>query len=84
MKYIIYLSLVVFLSSCSRGCTRINKQMQSSSRDYELTMYSGGQVVFKDKVRGIVNSEDNSDGVYYYKGDTLVEVSGDYILKSVK
>lgn len=84
MKYFLYSFLVISLTSCSRGCASFSKKMQTSSREYELTMYSGGQVVFQDRVHTIINSEESSDGIYYYKGDTLVEVSGDYILKSVK
>jgi hypothetical protein len=81
-KYLIIL-IVVALSSCQRWTARVEKKYQVSERKYELTMFSGGQVVFKDSVKTIVNSEDNSDGIYYYKGDTLVEVSGDYVLKSI-
>jgi hypothetical protein len=47
-------------------------------------MFSGGDTVFHDTFTGILNSEENSDGVYYYKSDTLVEVSGDYTIKSIK
>lgn len=47
-------------------------------------MFSGGDTVFFDQPNTIINSSQNSDGIYYYKGDTLVEVSGDYILKSIK
>ena len=47
-------------------------------------MYSGGDTVFYDKFNGIINNSEGSDGVCYYKGDTLVEVSGDYIIKSTK
>ena len=46
-------------------------------------MYSGGKVVFTDTVTAMINNSSSSDGIYYYKGDTLVEISGDYILKSV-
>jgi hypothetical protein len=84
MRYFIYSFLVLSLASCSRGCASLNKELQTSSREYEIIMYSGGKVVFHDKVHTIINSEKDSDGIYYYKGDTLIEVSGDYILKSVK
>ena len=47
-------------------------------------MYSGGDTVFYDRFNGIINNSEGSDGVYYYKGDTLIEVSGDYIIKSTK
>ena len=62
----------------------MDKHWQTTVRNYEVIMYSGGDTVFIDKFRGIINSEENSDGCYYYKGDTLIEVSGDYIIKSEK
>lgn len=45
-------------------------------------MFSGGDTVFTDTFKGIVNNSESSDGVYYYKGETLIEVSGDYVIKS--
>lgn len=47
-------------------------------------MYSGGKVVYRDKFTGIVNNSEHSDGIYYYKKDTLIEMSGDYVLKSLR
>lgn len=47
-------------------------------------MFSGGKVVFSDKFEGILNNSETSDGVYYYKGDSLIEISGDYTVKSTK
>lgn len=75
--------LLVLITGCSRSCSSWNRDVQSGNREYEVVMYSGGDTVFYDKVTTIVNSSQNSDGIYYFKGDTLVEVSGDYILKSV-
>lgn len=46
-------------------------------------MFSGGDTVYQDRFTGIVNGEQHTDGFYYFKGDTLVEVSGDYVLKSL-
>ena len=73
---------ILLLSSCQRACTRFNKKIQTAERNYQITMYSGGKVVFQDRFRGIINDSEGSDGMYYYKGDTLVEVSRDYIIKS--
>lgn len=83
MKKLLIIALGVFtLSSCQRGCTKFNRSVQVSERNYEIIMYSGGDTVFYDKFKGIINNSANSDGAYYYKGDTLVEVSGDYVIKS--
>lgn len=75
---------IVLLTGCSRGCASFDKRFQTSDRKYEISVYSGGKIVFNDTVETIINSEEKSDGIYYYKKDTLVEISGDYILKSVK
>lgn len=70
------------MSSCQRGCTRMERSFQTSERDYEVVMFSGGDTVFVDKFRGIINNSEHSDGIYYYKNDELVEVSGDYVIHS--
>ena len=83
-KLWLYLALTIFLCGCQRQCQRMEKHYQTTTRGYEVIMYSGGDTVFYDNFRGIINSEEGSDGCYYYKGDTLIEVSGDYIIKSTK
>lgn len=83
MRKLLIIALGVFtLSSCQRSCTKLNRSIQTSERNYEIVMYSGGDTVFYDDFKGIINNSDGSDGIYYYKGDTLIEVSGDYIIKS--
>jgi hypothetical protein len=47
-------------------------------------MFSGGQVIFTDHFTGIIKGEEYSDNIFYYKNDTLIEISGDYVIKSVK
>ena len=83
-KIIIYSLICISLTSCQRSCQSFNKDFQTTDRNYEIIMYSGGDTVFYDKTKTIINSEKNSDGIYYYKEDTLIEVSGDYIIKSLK
>lgn len=83
MRKLLVIALGFFtLSSCQRSCTQLNRNIQTSERNYEVTMYSGGDTVFYDNFKGIINNSEGSDGIYYYKGDTLIEVSGDYIIKS--
>lgn len=84
MKKYVYIIIALGLSGCARSCARFEKRTQTSPRFYRVSFYSGGKEVFSDSVRTMINSEDNSDGIYYYKGDTLIEISGDYILKSLK
>lgn len=62
----------------------MERSFQTSSRNYEVVMYSGGDTVFYDRFNGIINNSENSDGCYYYRGDSLIEISGDYIIKSIK
>jgi hypothetical protein len=83
MKKTILIAIAVLtLSSCQRGCTKIERSFQTSERDYSIVMFSGGDTVFVDNFRGIVNNSEHSDGIYYYKNGELVEVSGDYVIKS--
>lgn len=83
-KILMMLLIAVALSSCTqRGCQRWEKHTQYSSRTYDVIMFSGGDTVFQDRFTGIINGEEGTDGFYYFKGDTLIEISGDYRIKSV-
>lgn len=85
MKYrtLVYLLFVsVFLSSCARGCQKF-KRGTTGKRDYYIVVFSGGDTVFTDYLKNDILTEEEGNGMYYYKGDTLIEVSGDYIIKSV-
>lgn len=83
MKKITYILLAFTISGCQRGCNRIEKEFEYKERKYEIYLYSGGEIVFYDKFTGIVNDSKNSDGVYYFnENGYLVEISGDYVIKS--
>lgn len=85
MKKVAFIALLLGFTSCTqRGCQATKVGFEFSEREYIVDMYSGGRVVFTDTFRGIVNGEEGTDGFYYLKGDTLIEVGGDYVLKSVK
>lgn len=76
---------VLLFSSCTaRGCQSTQRGFSFSERNYTVKMYSGDSCVFSDKFHGIINQEEHSDGLYYYKGDTLIEIGGNYIIKSEK
>lgn len=84
MKRIILLgSMALFLTSCQRGCASWNISVQVTDKTYIIESYSGGKLVYKETFDGILNNQENSDGYYFYKGDTLIEVGGDIIVKSV-
>lgn len=82
-KPILLAGLVLLLSSCQRGCTSLERDFQTSERNYEIVVFSGGDTVFVDKFKGIVNNSEHSDGIYYYNSNNeLVEISGDYVIHS--
>jgi hypothetical protein len=84
IKAICIFLMLAAITGCQRQCSSINRKWQTTARHYEVVMYSGGDTVFHDNFHGIINESHESDGCYYYKGDTLVEISGDYIIKSDK
>lgn len=84
-KSILLIAVVCLFASCTqRGCQSMSRDFQTSERTYEITVYSGGKTIYADKFKGILNQEDHSDGMYYFKGDTLIEIGGQYTIKSVK
>lgn len=84
MKKYLFVFSILFCSCTQRGCQRWNKNTQYNERKYQVYMFSGGDTVFRDTFTGIINGEDATDGFYYFKKDTLIEISGDYIIKSVE
>lgn len=74
--------LALSLAGCARQCEGCNRDMQTGDREYEVWQYSGGVLIQTYRFRGIVNNQKNSDGYYWSSGDTIIEVSGDIILKS--
>lgn len=82
MKKVFIVLGCLSLMGCQRGCQKLDRSIQVSERNYEIVMFSGGDTVFVDKFTGIINNSEASDGVYYYKNSQLIEVSGDYVIKS--
>lgn len=82
-KVTIIVFLMLFMMSCTqRGCQSLQREFQYTDRNYKITVYSGGKIVKIYQFRGILNQEQNSDGVFWFVGNELVEVSGDYIVES--
>lgn len=81
-RIIIILAISLALTSCQRSCTQLSRSIQTGERDYDIVMFSGGDTIFVDHFRGILNNSEHSDGIYYYKDGILVEISGDYVTKS--
>jgi hypothetical protein len=75
--------ILIFLTGCtSRGCQRWKKEAEYDERHYHIEQYSGGKLVEQYDFHGILNDSKNSDGYFFFKGDTLIEVSGDIQIKS--
>jgi hypothetical protein len=81
-KAALYITLMVLLTSCAKDVQSC-KRDTTSKRNYVITVYSGGKPIHTDTLRDKILNEEAGNGMYYYKGDTLVELSGDYVIKSV-
>lgn len=82
-KTILLLCTAFLLTSCQRSCQKIDRAIQTTERNYTIVLFSGGDTVFVDTFKGIVNNSEHSDGVYYYNSkDELIEISGDYVITS--
>ena len=82
MKKLIFISLLLMTSCTPRGYQRASRTFQFSERNYHIKQYSGGKCVGEYKFHGILNNEEHSDGYFFFRADTLVEVSGDLTIKS--
>jgi hypothetical protein len=79
----LFIIILMFMTGCTeRGCQRWNKNHQYSDRHYHVKQYSGGVCVGEYDFKGIINDSEGSDGYYFFRGDTLIEVSGDLSIKS--
>jgi hypothetical protein len=80
---ITWIVLMILLAGCARqqqGC----KRETGTKRNYQIILFSGGDTVFVDNPKNVVINQEDGDGIYYYKGDTLIELAGTYLLKSDK
>ena len=87
---IILISLSFFLlCSCERTKESITKEsiikgIQIKKRDYYIEQYSGGKLIKTYEFNGMLNDSQSSDGYYFYRNDTLYELSGDLVIKSIR
>ena len=81
-KYIIALLITLFIIlSCS--CTDAERSRVTGDGDeYQVEMYSGGQMVKAWTSSGKVHSEEGSDGYFFNDKATgkLIEVAGDVVI----
>ena len=83
-KILIVIAIISGVGCTQRGCQSMNRNFQTSEREYDITVFSGGDTIFHDRFKGIINQEEHSDGLFYFKGDTLIELGGQYVIKSDK
>ncbi len=62
----------------------LSRKWQYTDRHYMIKQYSGGKMIDSINFYGILNPEENSDGYFWFQGDTLHEVSGDLRIVSWK
>ena len=62
----------------------MKKHYQTTDRNYHIEQYSGGKLIATYDFVGTLNDSEGSDGYCFYKSDTLIELSGDLIIKSTK
>jgi hypothetical protein len=79
---LLFISSILLLSSCQKSIEGFKKNFQTTDRDYVIEQFSGGKLVKTYKFTGTLNDSEGSDGFYFYNRDTLVELSGDLIIKS--
>lgn len=84
-------SILLLSFICLFGCTKNDNEKSAfystDDRKYQINVYSAGHLIFTDTFTGLLhpNRYAGSTNAYYYvKGDSLIEFTGDYILKSIK
>jgi hypothetical protein len=81
---LLFIAAMLLLSSCQRFAERFKKGFQTTDRNYIIEQFSGGKLIKTYSFKGTLNDSEGSDGFYFYNGDTLVELSGELIIKSTK
>ncbi len=72
------------------GCGALQNQVRKlgdgmTTGDYRITLYSGGNPVREWNITNqYVNSEQNTDGYYFYVNSNLVRVTGDVVIEELR
>lgn len=74
--------LALFATGCERQSAALQKKFETNKRHYVIEQYSGGTRIKEYRFHGILNDAKDSDGFYWFVGDTLYEVSGDLAIRS--
>jgi len=73
---------VVLVAGCERHAASLQRKFETRKRHYVIEQYSGGVKIKEYRFTGILNDSKDSDGYYWFVGDTLYEVSGDLTIRS--
>lgn len=66
------------LSGCALAMQEFQRDITKFSRGkYRVIQYSGGKVIGTWEFFGIVNRHEYTNKLFFFVGDTLVELSGD-------
>lgn len=79
-----FVLIALLVGGCARGCESLEREFQTSDRQYHIKQYSGGVLIKEWNFIGILNNQDASDGYYFTVNDTLYEIGGDLIISSTK
>ncbi len=84
MKAVILVSIALLtLVGCERSYVKMEKSLdKNKARSYNLVVFNGGDTIFVDNFDGVVNVSKEDNSIYYFKNNELIEISGDYILRS--
>jgi hypothetical protein len=81
---VILVILAMSTLSCKKQATRWKKEHMGAKRNYVVKHYSGGKLINTHRFKGVLLNQEDSDGYYYYKGDTCYDLSGDLEIISWK
>jgi hypothetical protein len=89
MKKSVSAVLVVFVLLVMTGCgafrNKLSKNLDAlGAKDYRVTLYSGGVAVKTYEVTNtFINSQEGSDGWFFYYKGNLVRISGDVLIEEM-
>lgn len=82
-KILLIILTIITFCSCKKAIAHLEKNIQVSERNYHIEQYSGGKLIASYDFKGILNDAEGSDGYYFYENDTLFELSGQLVIKSI-
>lgn len=75
------LLIVTIALGCLTSC-KMPSPAQKPQELKEITVYSEGEIVFSDTTRSEIKNTGST--IYYYQGEDYIEVSGTFVIKTIK